>query len=281
MNSIRYESMRPQTVMITGATGGLGKAFALECASRGWNLVITDRSQNLLNTLAESLERGYGIGVQTFACDLTDPVMREDLFRQVVTTGTRLTMLMNVAGIDHEGTFMAQSAQQIQEILRVNIEAPLAMIHSAMQQRDRRSTFRIINVASLAAFYPMPSKATYASSKRFLLNFSMALNQELKGMNTSVTALCPAGLPTTPECIKAIDAQGLAGALTTVDTGRAAYLTLEASLRGRAVVIPGFFNRLIHLAGSLVPANLLAAIIGKRWGEVRQKRVSRGELAAI
>ncbi|MEN6570421.1 MAG: SDR family NAD(P)-dependent oxidoreductase [Anaerolineaceae bacterium] len=281
MNSIRFENMRPQTVLITGAAGGLGKAFALECASRGWNLVLTDRSESLINTLAESLERGYGIRVQTFACDLTDPVKREDLFRQVVSTGTRLTMLVNVAGIDHEGTFMAQTSQQIQEILRINVEAPLAMIHTAVQYRDRRSAFRIINVASLAAFYPMPSKATYASSKRFLLNFSMALNQEFKEMNATVTALCPAGLPTTPECIKAIDAQGLAGALTTVDTGRAAYLTLEASLQGKPVVIPGFFNRLIHLAGSLVPANLLAAIIGKRWGEVRQKRVSRGELAAV
>lgn len=281
MSSIRYENMRPQTVMITGAAGGLGKAFALECASRSWNLVLTDRSLGLLSTLAESLERGYGIKVLTFACDLTDSVKREELFRMVETNADRLTMLINVAGIDHEGTFMAQSPQQIQEILRVNIEAPLAMIHPAMQHRDRRSTFRIINVSSLAAFYPMPSKATYASSKRFLLNFSMALNQELKELNATVTALCPAGLPTTPECIKAIDVQGLAGSLTTVDTGRAAYLTLEASLRSRPVVIPGFFNRLIHLAGSLVPANLLAAIIGKRWGVVRQKRVSRGELATV
>jgi short-subunit dehydrogenase len=281
MNSIRFEPMCTQTVMITGATGGLGKAFALECASRGWNLVLTDRSQSLLSTLAESLERGYSIGVQTFACDLTDPIKRDELFQMVDSNACRLTMLINVAGVDHEGTFLAQTPQQIQEILRINIEAPLAMIPPAMQHRERRSAFRIINVASLAAFYPMPSKATYASSKRFLLNFSMALNQELKSLNTSVTALCPAGLPTTAECIKAIDAQGLAGSLTTVDTGRVAYLTIEASLRGRPIVIPGLFNRVIHLLGSLVPSTLLAQIIGKRWGEVRQKRVIRGELPTV
>ena len=145
-----------------------------------------------------------------------------------------------------------------------------------MNEKDR-----VVRIAGLAGFYTMPSKATYASSKRFLLNFSLALNQELKGMNASATVLCPAGLPTTAECMKAIDAQGLAGVLTTMDVGKVAYLTIEAGLKEKPVVIPGFFNRLIHLAGSLIPATLLAAIIGKRWGAVRRKRVSSGELAAV
>lgn len=261
--------------LITGASGGLGKAFAVECASRGWDLFLTDTSIATLNMLAAGLRNSYGVKVITKTCDLTDPTMRAALFDQIRTDNIRPNALINVAGIDYEGCFLDQSAQQIMRIIKLNIEATLAVTHAVLPYRNQRDIFYLINVSSLAAFYPMPVKATYAASKRFLVDFSLALQEELRDSGVRVTVLCPAGMPTNQECIKAIEAQGWAGHITTVDIGRVAHQTLEAAFAGQGLVIPGLMNRIIRLLGSLIPAALLARIINKRWTTAWHKRLTQ------
>ena len=145
------------------------------------------------------------------------------------------------------------------------------MTHALLDFKDPAIPFRIVNVSSLAAFFSMPVKATYAASKRFLLDFSLALRNELREQNVTVTVLCPAGLPTTAECITAIEAQGIFGQLTTEDIGKVAHQTIEAALRGRAIVIPGFLNQALKALGGLVPPVSLAEMVGKRWRMARQK----------
>ena len=148
------------------------------------------------------------------------------------------------------------------------------MIHALLACRDSSRPFRIINVASLAAFYPMPVKATYAASKRFLLDFSLALREEVRPLGATVTVLCPAGMPTTPETIAAIDRQGLIGLLTTMDTGSVANMTLNEALKGRAVCIPGGLNHFIQVAGSLLPTALVVSLIGSRWKAAHSRLAS-------
>ena len=261
-------------VLLTGATGGLGRAFAVECASRGWDLFITDRQIGPLETLRLGLDSAYRAKVITYACDLTDATARESLFRHVRSVGHQFTMLINVAGVDFEGSFLDQDIHRIETIIRLNIEASVAMMHSTLCSRKPGSTFRIINVASLAAFYPMPIKATYAASKRFLLDLSLALREELGPQNISVTAVCPAGMPTTEKTIQAINAQGLAGFITTIDAGRVANQTLNAALAGRAVVIPGWINRVIQTISILIPPAIRAWLIYNRWSSVSRKSKS-------
>lgn len=252
-------------VAITGATGGLGKAFAVECASRGWDLFLTDRFSEPLDVLAEGLRRSYGVRVITRPCDLTDPASRATLIESIRANGLRFRLLINVAGVDFEGLFYEQSIQHIRTIIRLNIEATLEMTHSLLAYRDPLHTFHIINVASLAAFAPMPVKATYAASKRFLFDFSLALGEEVRDLGATVTVLCPAGMPTTRECIAGIQAQGWMGQVTTRNVGQVAYETIEAALKGRAVVIPGAPNRLLQSLGALIPAPLAARLVGSRW----------------
>jgi hypothetical protein len=259
-------------IFITGATGGLGKAFAVECASRGWNVFLTDLRQEPLEVLAGGLRSAYGVQVHTHACDLTEPAARTSLFEAVSVSHTRFMAVINVAGTDFEGPFYEQSRDQIRTIVRLNIEGTLDVTRGLLEYRDPYSPFRILTVASLAAFYPMPVKATYAASKRFLLDFSRALREEVRPLGATVTVLCPGGLPTTPECLRAIQAQGVAGKLTTLNPGEVAALTLEAALKGKAVVIPGAFNRILQGLGSLVPAWLVAAFINLRWRSARQKQ---------
>jgi short-subunit dehydrogenase len=257
--------------LITGAAGGLGKAFAAECAARGWDLFLTDLDDDRLQLLARGLERTYGVEVASHASDLTNPASRSELFETFRTEGWRFRGLINVAGLDHEGLFMERRREEITAILRLNVESTLITTHTLLGFRDQAITFRIINVSSLAAFFSMPVKATYAASKRFLLDFSLALRNELRDENVTVTVLCPAGMPTNEACITGIEAQGMMGQLTTADIGRVAYETMEAAQRGQAIVIPGSLNRMMRWAGGLIPAASVAELIGARWRAARQR----------
>lgn len=259
-------------VCITGATGGLGKAFAVECASRGWDLFLTDVSDAALSRLAESLRNTYGVNVIYRQCDLTDYAKRTELFDYMQENRMSFKGLINVAGLDYEGLFNERTREQIRTILRLNIEANLEMTYAILKLRDPGQTLRVINVASLAAFYSMPVKAMYSASKRFLLNFSMALREEIKPLGGTVTALCPAGMPTTPECISSIDSQGIMGAATTKNVGFVAACTIDHALKGHAVYIPGLINRILKFFSSLVPATLIAHLIGRRWNATRQRK---------
>ncbi len=258
--------------LITGATGGLGKAFAAECAARGWDLFLTDLRTDRLQLLAGGLERAYGVQVAYHASDLTNPASRNDLIQKFRAEKWRFRGLVNVAGLDHEGLFMERCNEEITAILRLNVESTLITTHSLLEFRDQAVTFRIINVSSLAAFFAMPVKATYAASKRFLLDFSLALRNELRDENVTVTALCPAGMPTNQACIDGIEAQGMMGQLTTADIGPVAYETIEAALRDQAIVIPGTLNRAMRWAAGFIPAVTVANFIGSRWRAARLKR---------
>lgn len=263
-----------EAALITGAAGGLGKAFAVECASRGWDVFLTDLNLAPLETLAAKLRSVYDVQVQVYACDLTDPDARASLMEHIRSSRLRFHSLINVAGTDFEGAFYEQSRQRIRTIIRLNIEGTLEMTHAMLAFRDPARAFHIINVASMAAFYPMPIKATYAASKRFLLDFSLALREEIRGTGATVTALCPAGLPTTPECIEAIEAQGFLGQITTQNIGSVAAATLDAALKGRAVYIPGGVNRAMRVLGSLMPPAWLARLIFQRWNGAHRKRAA-------
>lgn len=256
-------------VLITGAGGGLGKAFAAESAARGWRLFLTDISEAALAALATGLERLYGCEVQTAACDLTDPAARQALWSKIDRRGVQLQMLINVAGTDFEGAFVDQPIDRLRTIVRLNVEGTVEMTRRALEHRDPARPLRIINVSSLAGYYPMPIKATYAASKRFLLDLSLALRHELDARDATVTVLCPAGLPTNPVTLHSINAQGWWGQWTTTNVGPVAAETLDAALAGKAVVIPGRINHLLRVAGGLFPSEVVAAFIGRRWRAVR------------
>ena len=259
-------------VFISGATGGLGKAFAVECASRGWDLYLTDLHQERLEVLAKGLERTYGVNVLYNAGNLMDPKSRQDLFNEITRSGARFQGLVNVAGLDVEGIFQERTREELRGIVRLNVEGTLEVTHCLLDKMDAMSPFWIITVSSLAAFFPIPVKATYAASKRFLLDFSLALRDEVKSRGATITVLCPAGLPTTPSAIEGIEAQGLIGQLTTRNIGRVARLTVDQALRGKTIVVPGFINQMMRWAGSLVPPVILSGLLGRRWRSARQTR---------
>lgn len=257
-------------LMITGATGGLGRAFVMEAARAGHDLFITDRLQEGAG-FAAILSEKFKIDVVYKPCDLALEEQRGKFLEDLKQEGFSFWGLINVAGLDHEGAFLEKNRSQILKILQINILATLDITHGILGMRDPERKFRLINVSSLAGFYPMPYKATYAASKRFLLDFSRALREEIKPFGT-VTALCPAGMPTTVECMRSMFAQGFWGLATSMDPAIVARRTLRAAIRGRAVVIPGLLNQFIQALGAFVPVGSAVKLVSKRWSKARAKQ---------
>lgn len=258
------------TVLITAAAGGLGKAFAAECASRGWNLFLTDIRGDLLGPLAEGLTRQFGVRVAYHPTDLTNEIERDDLWQEIDGLGLAFDFLINVAGMEFEGAFAERTVDELRTILRLNIEAGVEMTSQVLRRRTSSRRFYILNISSLAGFYPMPMKAVYAASKRFIIEYSLALREELRSSGVNVTVLCPAGIPTCERSIRGIERQGFIGLLTMSQVGEVAYRAIQHTLKDRAVYIPGFLNRLIYASSTLLPARWKAAFVWRRWGRAHR-----------
>lgn len=251
--------------LITGAAGGLGRAMAGECAARGYDLILTDAREDALHSIQHGMERQYGVRVTTLACDLTSAEGVAGLLSHMDREGAYPDMLLNIAGIDYEGPFLQQNCEALLSIVRLNIEATMRLTHGVLARREPKQRFHIVNVSSLASLYPIPLKATYAASKRFLLDFSIALGRELKNEGVSVLALCPGGLATTREALLGIAAQGFWGNVTTNRLSVTAHRTISRALAGRHIYIPGAVNRVLSALGRLVPAGLVANLLYRRW----------------
>ena len=259
------------TAIITGAAGGLGRAMACECARRGYSLFLTDISEAALINIKEGITRRYGADVQIMPCDLTDPASVDAMLEHMDSFGIIPRMLLNIAGVDFEGSFLGRERRRIDDIVQLNIAATLRLTHAALERKPQGLPLFIVNVSSLASMYPIPLKATYAASKRFLFDFSIALGQELKGDNVNVLALCPGGLATTSEAIAGITSQGFWGNVTTNKLEKVARRTIARALLGRRIYIPGALNRLLSVAGRLVPGTWIASLLHGRWAAAQKK----------
>ena len=254
--------------LITGAAGGLGKAFSVECAKRGQNIILTDLNENKLRALAASLESAYSIKAMTFPCNLTDISERQGLFDFIVSAKLEINMAINVAGLDYEGGIETLSSEMISTVIRLNTEATLD-ITRFIASSHHSGDFHIINVASMAGYFSMPLKAMYAASKRAIIQFSLAVREEIRQCGGHILVLCPSGLRTMPEVIASIDSQGFVGRVTTLDTGKVAYLTINKALHNKAKYIPGVVNMLVVSISKLVPDSLKAKLIYRRWSLTR------------
>jgi short-subunit dehydrogenase len=253
-------------VMITGAAGGLGKALAAEYAERGHPVFLTDLDRERLETFGAGLERLADVDVVCRPCDLTDERAVDAMWSWIAANGFVFDGLLNVAGIGGDGLFEGLDLCRVRAILKVNVEALVTMTRRILDRRAPGGVLRIVNIASLGCFSPMPRKSTYAASKRFVYDFSIALNEEMRGRNVSVMAVCPAGMPTKPGNIRSVnDGQGIMGLLTEKNVGWVAKRIYERSLAGRTVYIPGRLNVLLGGLSKVIPEKIKARILGRRW----------------
>ena len=258
-------------VLITGAAGGLGRTLSNECARRGYNLFLTDINEKGLHSIQEGIGRRFNVHVTVRACDLTLEKDVDALMEDIDNSGIRFDMLCNVAGIDFEGGFMKRGREAIVKIVSLNNAATLRITHAVLSRRREGARFTVLFVSSLASMFPMPLKATYAASKRFLFDFSLALRQEMRDENVSVTVLCPGGLATTNEAMSGIAAQGFWGNATANKLEKTAHKAMDKALKGKAVYIPGILNNVLAFLGKTVPRSLVASIVYRRFSGAQKK----------
>jgi len=172
--------------------------------------------------------------------------------------------------LDFEGGFMGREREKIVKIVTLNDAATLRITHAILERRRPGKHFTIVFVSSLASLFPMPLKATYAASKRFLLDFATSLRQELKNQDANAIALCPGGMVTTREAMEGIAAQGFWGDATTNPLEVVARKTLDRALKGKGIYIPGGLNRMLSFFGKIVPRSCVAAVVYWRWRRAQE-----------
>lgn len=253
-----------RVALITGASSGIGEALAHGCAQAGMDLVLVARSEGKLLALAERLHAQHGVTVRVQPSDLAAPGAAARLHAALAHDAVAVDVLVNCAGVLEQGAFTSLGAERHQAIIDLNISALTAMLSTFLPDLVARGGGRVLNVASVAAFQPIPTLASYAASKAYVLSLSEALSEELRGTGVTVTALCP-GITATNMLTQATNANDKLGQLPGFlvgDVQAVATQGLAACLRGDAICIPGTINQAAMLASRGTPKWLMRRIGG-------------------
>jgi uncharacterized protein len=257
------------TALVTGASSGIGAAIARELASRGYSLALVARREERLRSLATDLTSEHGVAAETIACDLADPEERERLADELPARGRAVEVLVNNAGFGHQADFATSPRERMVEMVRVNVEAVVDLTGRFLGRMVERGRGSVINVASTAAFQPLPGSAVYAASKSFVLSFSEAIRTELRGTGVTVTAVCPGPVRT-----EFTEVAGFGGVedrtpsavwMSAEDIAKHA---IDGAANDRRVVVPGVLNRATALAGQHSPRALALPLISRIWRNV-------------
>ncbi|GAB1541512.1 SDR family oxidoreductase [Scytonema sp. NUACC21] len=254
------------TALITGASGGIGKAFAEELAARNTNLVLVARSEEKLKHLAAHLQEKHNIQVDIIVADLTESGATDTVFNTVKQKGLTIDMLINNAGFGDYGDFAERDGARQVKIVQLNIIALVDLTHKFLQGMRQRRSGSIINVSSLSAFQPIPYISVYSASKAFILNFSQALWAENKPYGVRVLVVCP-GPVETNFFVEAKFPQALAAQTSGMSTSEEVVrLSLKALERGDSTaVIGGFTTHFISKLSRFVPRKTLLFFLEKQF----------------
>jgi short-subunit dehydrogenase len=255
---------RDTWALVTGASSGIGEEFARKLAERGANLVVAARSSERLERLGEDLARVHGVRVRPVAVDLSEPDGPQKLLAAIHEASVFVEHVVNDAGFGSAGPFAALDASREAAMVRLNCEAVVALTRGLLEPMVRAGRGGVINVASVAAFQPVPYMATYGATKAFVVSFTLALAAELHGTSVRAMALCPGPVRTGFHEASGISRSGVRiaelTARQTVERGLLAYA------RGQSLYVPGFVNGVQVAATRLVPRSLVS------WAAVRAMR---------
>lgn len=253
--------------LVTGATGGLGRAFCYALAKRGYALVLTGRSEEKLLALQTELSQAYkGIRSFVYAADLSDFNDRNALTQTIRKSGVRLSLLANVAGADVQKGLTEYTQEKIAFQCRVNFEAAVSLCLFAIE--NKAETLEIVNVSSVSGIYPMPYFAIYSATKGALTSFSQSLREEMKGKGVRVTAILPGAMPTRADIREQIKGQGLWGRLAAKSPQSVAEAALKAVAKNKRKVVVGFWNKVMRISTGWLPTSWRLRFIAKRWSKI-------------
>jgi uncharacterized protein len=247
-------SFENRTALITGASSGIGEAFAETLAAKGSNVILVARSKGKLEGLASTLRKSCGIAAEVVVADLSEAGAPDEVFARVQELGLHVDILINNAGFGSHGAFHSLPIDKMQDMIALNILALARLTHLFLTRMVERRDGIIVNVASTAAFQPVPYMAIYGASKAFVLSFSEALWAEYRSQGIRVLALCPGATQT--EFFKVAGENAAMGRKRTVESvvGSA----MKALRRGKSFVVDGRLNYLMTQSIRLAPRGVVA-----------------------
>ena len=258
------------TALVTGASSGIGEAIARELASRGHGVTLVARRVERLRELAAEFTERHGVRAEVLAADLGEADARETLAKSIEGLGLGVEIVVNNAGFGDGKPVVDADLSRLLEMVRLNCEALLDLQQRYLPAMVERGHGAVLNVASTAAFQPLPNNATYAATKAFVLHLSEAAHAELRGTGVSVCALCPG--PVRTEFMQS--AEGLETAeeqlpgMFWMSAEAVAKEAVDGLEKGKRVVIPGLMNRAGAITGQHAPRALLLPTAKRLWGRV-------------
>jgi len=256
-----------KTALITGASSGIGLEFARVFAKEKHNLVLVARSKGKLIELADELQKEYGIYVKVIVADLSKMDEVQRVYDTCKATNTEIEYLVNNAGFGAYGFFDECDWQKTEQMIDLNIKSLTKFCRLFIPDMVTRKYGKVLNIASTAAFQPGPTMAVYFASKSYVLLFSEALYNELKGTGVNVTCLCPGATESNFIKVAALENSNLFKNKNIPTSAEVALFGYKAMMKNKMTVIHGLMNYLMANAVRLAPRKLVVAIARKVQGD--------------
>lgn len=264
--------MLNKTALVTGAASGLGYEFAVLLAKDSYDLILIDiDSENLENSKKE-LEKLYQTKVKILIKDLSQAEIANEIFNEIQETP--IDVLINNAGFGLFGTFSNTNWQRESAMLHLHILTTTHLTKLLLNGMVQRGSGRILNISSLAAFQPGPLMAIYYASKAYILSFSEAIANELKGTGVTVTVLCPGQTKTSFQQVVSKENCDNKISFNMACPVQVAKYGYNAMMQGKTVVVPGFFNKFLSRLPRLMPRKTSASIVRKIQEKNREEIVN-------
>ncbi len=249
-----------KTALITGASSGIGSEFARVCAQKGHPLVLVARDKLALSNLAEELKAKYNIPSRILAKDLSRPEAPAEIYEELARDSVKIDILINNAGVGVGGFFKDTDLEAELAMIRLNITALTHLTKLFLRDMVRRGSGKILNVASTAAFQPGPTMSIYYASKAYVLSFSEAIAEELRGTNITVSCLCPG--PTTSNFQSRAGIEGIRLLKRTkMDAATVAKIGYEGLMKKRRLIIPGPSNKFFSFMVRFLPREWITRMV--------------------
>ena len=255
-----------RTALVTGASSGIGVEIARCLVARGHGVTLVARREDKLRELADELA-ATGVRTEVIAADLTDIASRNRVVEQVAERGLHVDVLVNNAGFSTMGPVHTSDTEREVAMVRTDVEAVVHLCSAFVPGMVQRGAGAVLNVASTAAFQPLPGQAGYAACKAFVLSYTRALGTELKGRGVTATALCPGPVETGFAAAAGIGDVVAGESLPKVmwvSAETVAAQAVDGLAKGRPVVIPGAANRVMAGFAQHLPRRLLLPVLAKQ-----------------
>ncbi|GAC1385236.1 MAG: SDR family oxidoreductase [Ginsengibacter sp.] len=240
------------TIMITGASGGIGKELALVAAENHNNLVLIARSEAALKELCQFITNKFNVQADYLALDLAENGAAEMVYKQTKEKGLQINYLINNAGIGDYGNFLENDIQKVINMILLNISALTELTWYFANEMVKEGKGGVLNIASTASFQPDPFMAVYGATKSYVANFTEALSYELKDTGVTATVVSPGATETSFFKVAKMDDSKLMNTkmMKSEEVARTAY---HAMMKGKLHVVPGFTNKILGFISSITP----------------------------